>query len=62
MRKPWAIVVPKGPVAARFGVDVDPLVVAGRLGEAVDAVLVDLEPVAGAEVGAGRGGDLVEAW
>lgn len=41
-----------GPVraAARaFGVEVDPLVVAGRLGESVDALLVDREPVAGAE-------------
>ena len=31
-------------------VDVDPLVVAGGLGERVDAVLLDGQPVAGAEV------------
>src|SRR6266702_2119520 len=35
-------------------VDVDPLVVVGRIGEAVDAELVDLQPVADPEVTAGR--------
>ena len=37
-----------------FGVDVDPLVVAGGIGEEVDPGLVDLDPVAGAEVLADR--------
>ena len=41
VRKPCAMVVPKGPAAARYRVDVDPLVVAGGLGEQVDALLVD---------------------
>ena len=41
-------------------VDVDPLVVVGGVGEQVDAVLVDLEPVAGAEVLAHGGGELVD--
>ena len=41
-------------------VDVDPLVVAGGVRELVDPVLVDLQPLAGAEVLADRGGDLVD--
>ena len=42
-------------------VDVDPLVVTGRLGEGVHAVLLDRQPVAGAEVLADGGGDVLEA-
>ena len=49
VRKPCAIVAPKGPVAARSGIDVDPLVVARRVGERVDALLVDLHPLRGAQ-------------
>ena len=41
-------------------VDVDPLVVTGRLGELVDPLLGDLHPLAGAELLAGRLGQLVE--
>jgi len=37
-----------------FGVDVDPLVIAGDIGECVDPGLVDDHPVAGAEIGARR--------
>ncbi len=40
-------------------VDMDPLMVAGGVGELVDPVLGDLQPIAGSEVGANRGGDLV---
>ena len=36
------MVVPNGPGLGAHGVDVDPLVVAGGLGEQVDALLVDL--------------------
>src|SRR5699024_5148016 len=43
------------------GMDVDPLVGAGRIGEGVDAILVDRHPVAVSEVVADRGGELVEA-
>ena len=43
------MVPPNGPALAR-SVDVDPLVVAGRVGELVDALLGDLDPVAVAEV------------
>ena len=41
-------------------VDVDPLVVQRGVGERVDAGLVDHEPLAGADLGAGRCGDVVE--
>ena len=34
-----------------LGIDVDPLVVAGGIGEVVDPLLGDLEPVAGLEWG-----------
>jgi hypothetical protein len=37
-------------------VDVDPLVVTGRVGEQVDVLLGDLVPVAAAEVGADESG------
>ena len=50
VRKPWAMVSPNGPARRALHVDVDPLVVVGRVGERGDAVLVDGEPVAGAEV------------
>ena len=54
------MVPPNGPAGGALDVDVDPLVVAGRVGERVDPLLVDLEPLAGAELLADRGGDLVE--
>jgi hypothetical protein len=38
----------------------NPLLVAGRLGELVDAVLRDLDPVAGADLGTNSGFNLVE--
>ena len=41
-------------------VDVDPLVVAGGLGERVDPLLGDLDPVAGADLLAGGRLDLLE--
>ncbi|GAA2135856.1 hypothetical protein GALLR39Z86_38230 [Glycomyces algeriensis] len=37
----------EGPGGGALGVDVDPLVVAGGVGERVDAVLLDREPLAG---------------
>jgi hypothetical protein len=39
-------------------VHMDPLVVAGGLGEQVDPLLVDLDPVAGPDLGADGGGQL----
>ena len=39
------MVVPNGPSAARTGSVLDPLRVVGRLGEPIDALLVDLEPL-----------------
>ena len=49
VRKPCAIVTPHGDSsAASFGIDVDELVILGDVGERVDALLRDLEPVAGA--------------
>ncbi len=64
------MVAPNGPEAARVRVDVDPLVVAGRVGEGVDALLVDQQPVAvaemladgGLELGAGREACVASAW
>ena len=53
------MVPPNGPVLGPLDVDVDPLVVAGRLGERVDAVLGDLQPLGGAEVLAHGVGQLV---
>ena len=44
-----------------LGVDVDPLVVVGGVGEGVHAFLVDGEPLGGAEVFADSAGDLLEA-
>ena len=41
-------------------IDMDPLLVAGRFREAVDAVLSHLDPVAGADLCADRGVDMVE--
>src|SRR6267378_3764903 len=43
-----------------FRVDMNPLLVAGRLGELVDAVLGDLDPVADADLGADSGLELIE--
>src|SRR5690349_7058772 len=47
-------------LAGGVDVDVDPLVVERRVGEGVDPGLVDVQPRAGADVGPGGGGDLVE--
>ena len=41
-------------------VDVDPLVVAGDVGEVVDALLVDVQPFADAEFGADQPGRVVD--
>ncbi len=49
------MVVPNGPSFAAHRIDMDPLVVAGGIGEQVDARLVDGEPVGRAKVGAGHG-------
>ena len=46
--------------AARPRIDVDPLVVAARLGELVDALLGDLEPVARRDLAADPVRELVE--
>ena len=43
-------------------VDVDPLVVAGGVGEQVHPLLGDLDPVGPAEVPAGGAAQLVERW
>ncbi len=51
---------PNGPSAAAR-VDVDPLVVFGGIGEPVHPVLVDLEPVAVAEMFADCGFDVVDS-
>lgn len=45
-------------VGGPLGVDVDPLVIAGRVGEEVDPVLFDGDPLADTDVGTGRGGEL----
>jgi hypothetical protein len=45
---------PEGPVLGALGVDVDPLVVAGGVGERVDPLLGDLVPVALPEMCARR--------
>ena len=50
----------EGPRGRRLDVDVDPLVVERGVGEGVDAGLVDVEPLAGADLGAGGRGDVVE--
>ena len=51
VRLPWATVVPNGLSRLRpLDVDVDPLVVARDLGELVDVLLGDLDPVGGAEL------------
>ena len=56
VRNPCAIGAAERAVLRALGVDVDPLVVVGGVGEQVDAVLRDLEPVGVAEVGAGQAG------
>src|ERR1700760_2272993 len=43
------------PGRGALGVDVDPLVILGVVGEAVDPLLVDLEPLAGADLLTDRG-------
>ena len=45
VRKPWAMVEPNGVWDGRFGVDVDELVVHRGVGERIDTLLVDLEPI-----------------
>ena len=62
VRKPCAMVVPNGPGRRAHRVDVDPLAVAGRLGEAVDARLVDRDPVADADLLADPIGQIAEAF
>jgi hypothetical protein len=42
-------------------VDVNPLLVAGRLRELVDAVLRDLDPVADADLGPDSGSEVVKS-
>src|ERR1017187_3743239 len=59
VRYPCATVLPNGP--ARLGVHVDPLMVAGRVGEGVDAFLGDLEPARAAEIRARLCLELVQA-
>ena len=54
------MVVPKGVSLARSGIDVDELVVVGDVGELVDLVLGDLEPLAGALVVADVGLEQLE--
>jgi hypothetical protein len=41
-------------------IDVDPLVVAGDIGEVIDALLVDFQPFADAEFGADQTGRVVD--
>ena len=52
----------EGAVLGALGVDVDPLVVVGRVGEEADALLRDLDPVGPAEVGAGEAGNEGPWW
>lgn len=52
------MVPPWGPLAARSGVHVDPLVVVGRLREPIDPLLVDDQPVGWAQLGALGGTEL----
>ena len=55
------MVPPNGPSRRTLDVDVDPLVVVGRVGELVDPVLVDRQPLGGADLLARRRAfDLVE--
>ena len=44
----------EGAFLRALDVDMDPLVIVGRIGELVDAVLGDLEPLAGTEILADR--------
>ena len=55
------MVPPNGPSFGALDVDVDPLVVAGGLREPVDPLLVDRQPVGGAELLADGGGHFVES-
>src|SRR5262245_9646608 len=48
----------EGTVRGRLGIDVNPLVITGRLGEQVDLLLRDLVPLARAEVAPGPGFEL----
>jgi hypothetical protein len=48
----------EGALLGALGIDVDPLMIARRVGELVDALLRDLEPVAVAEMLADRGFEL----
>ena len=45
----------EGALGRPLGIDVDPLMIAGGLGEGVDALLGDFQPVAVAEVLSGLG-------
>ena len=51
----------EGSGGGSLGVDVDPLVVVGGIGEGVHAFLVDGQPLGGAELLADSAGDLLEA-
>ena len=52
----WAMVPAAGKLfPGPVLVDMDPLLVAGRFREAVDTILRDLDPVAGADLGADGG-------
>ena len=55
------MVEPNGRLRRALGVDVDPLVVAGGVGEGVDLGLGDLVPVADAELLADLGLEFVDA-
>ena len=54
------MVAPNGPLLGALRVDVDPLVVAGGLGELIDPRLLDGQPVGGAEGAPDRVGQVVE--
>ena len=45
---------PERPLRGALGIDVDPLVVAGRLGEQLDRALLDRHPLARLELEVGR--------
>ncbi len=59
-RKPWAMVPPKPAAAAAVRIDVDELMVLGRVGEFADPVLADLDPVGNADRLADFRADFVE--
>ena len=60
VRKPWAIVPPKGDRARRLRIDMDELPVFGNFRESVDALLVDREPARDAGLGPGKRDEFVD--